>query len=1365
MPLKRFSRHFASLRPRDVALGYLIFGVLWVAAENRLHLLAQQTPSLSIIGNLLPDLGLVLLTSALLYYLLSLTLETSQHEPALHPSQLSHGRDRNLYIALVIITLLTVSPLITLGVKYLYTPSIEQETYANLRVISKIKVVQFERWRDSRIGDAEVLIADQGFTEIVERLLTQPLPEHQDLVRKRFQAMISAYEYEGLALLDAQGRQRLLVGKAVALDSVKAQLIDSVGRDMKAQHSDLYTVEDRIQLDVMAPVIKMRSGHPEILAYVLVHTGIDRQILPRVLSWPSASSSAEIVIVKNEAGKESIIHADPNIKRKTALTERSESAHSAYTGASALTAKDYRGRDSYMTLEAIEGSSWRMVGQISRDEVMAPLHRLLLWIAGVSLVAVGMILLAFLLLFRQLKRTHQLELMAENSERDRLLKRFYDMPFIGMAVIDSWSKRWVQVNDRFCEMMGYEAHELLKMTWVDITHPDDLQRDLELNQAFIDGKIDHIRLEKRLIHRTKRTVIVHIEANAVRDGQGQIEHYLVAIEDITERRMAEDALRTQEEFNRVLLNNQVDGVIACDANMNLVLFNNVAKQWHGLDPRGVPPERWSQYFGLYDADGIRELHIHEIPLVRAFNGEHLQHEGIVIKAKGQPARFVSCSATAFFDDHGKKLGAVAIMRDVTEILERNRALRESETLFQTLARVAPAGIFRTDKFGGITYVNQRGLEIAGLTHEEAQGGGWVRNLHPDDRETISAAWKNAFDQRINFSAEYRFLHPDGKVIWVKGEGQVEKDDKDQFLGYVGTVTDITAIKNSEESLRMASTVFENTREGIMVTDSRSRILSVNPAFSEITQYEASEVIGKTPKLLESGRHGTQFFQAMWQSLETEGYWQSEIWNRRKNGDIYPQLLSISVIRDRHGEIMNYVGIFADITQIKASEARLEFLAHHDPLTSLPNRLRLLSNLDHAIQVAQREHRQIALLMLDLDRFKDVNDTFGHLAGDELLQHTAKRLTRRLRGADTVARLGGDEFTILLEDINDQADCGKVADSIIKALEAPCKLSNNIEVRIGVSIGISIYPDHGSNALELLQHADAALYQAKSSGKGCYRYFSEHLTKAARDRFSIEARLRQAIIQQQLTLYYQPKIDTATGQITGAEALIRWIDPVEGLIPPVQFISVAEETGLINIIGEWVLREACRQGKAWIDQGLPPLSISVNISANQLHHGDLYENIRAILDETGFPPASLELELTESILMQREKEVLDTLNQIRAAGVILGIDDFGTGYSSLAYLKSFPLDVLKIDRSFVRDIERDQDDRAITATIISMAHNLEMKVVAEGVETPDQLAFLQAHHCDIFQGYLASRPIPALEFEAFIREHQADEYLDKLLKKD
>jgi len=437
---------------------------------------------------------------------------------------------------------------------------------------------------------------------------------------------------------------------------------------------------------------------------------------------------------------------------------------------------------------------------------------------------------------------------------------------------------------------------------------------------------------------------------------------------------------------------------------------------------------------------------------------------------------------------------------------------------------------------------------------------------------------------------------------------------------------------------------------------------------------------------------------------------------------------------------------------------LNLLARQDQLTQLPNRRMLLERLEHGIDLERRAGKQLALLMLDLDRFKAVNDSLGHAAGDVLLQQVAARIQTRLRDVDMVARLGGDEFIVLLEDIAHPEDAARVAEDIVADLSRPFQLLHSSEagheqgpeVQIGASIGISLYPQHGHTPQLLMEQADSAMYEAKQAGRGCFAYFSEELTVAVRKRIALENRLRRAIDQQELRVFYQAQIDIASGRIVGAEALVRWQCPTDGLIPPINFIPIAEESGLIIAIGEWVLRETCRQGRRWIDAGLPPLTLAVNVSPQQFRRGDINALVAEALSETGFPAQQLELEMTESGLMDNQENVVAVLNNLRAQGIRLAIDDFGTGYSSLAYLKRFPVDVLKIDKSFIDDIPHLQDDMEITATIIAMGHTLGFKVLAEGVETQEQLAFLREKGCDAYQGYLANKPVAAEDFAELLR---------------
>jgi diguanylate cyclase (GGDEF)-like protein/PAS domain S-box-containing protein len=696
------------------------------------------------------------------------------------------------------------------------------------------------------------------------------------------------------------------------------------------------------------------------------------------------------------------------------------------------------------------------------------------------------------------------------------------------------------------------------------------------------------------------------------------------------------------------------------------------------------------------------------------------------------------------------------LHDITDRKQAEIALQKSEALFQTLARLSPVGIFKTDQQGDCDYVNQRWCDISGLSTEEAIGKGWLLAVFNADRQRVQQEWQHATLTHTPFKSQYRFQHRNGPIRWVIGLATPEYDNDRQFLGYVGTVTDITEIKRNEDHLHQAAAVFESTREGVMITDAERRIQRVNRAYTEITGYSQLESLNQLPSILRSGRHDQDFYTEMWEEIVRTGHWQGEIWNRRKSGEIYPELLSISTIRNQEGEICNYVGVFADITKLKASEKELEFLAHHDPLTNLPNRLLFMSRLQHGIAQAQRQNSQLAVLMLDLDRFKDVNDSFGHLAGDDLLQAVAEQLITRLRAADTVCRLGGDEFVILLEDLNHPTSAANIANDIIALINQPWCLYSGNEVRIGVSIGIALFPEHGKAAAELVQRADTALYEAKNEGRNCYKFFSEASTRAAHERIKIELNLRKAIENEELCVFYQPQIDIANERVIGVEALVRWQTADGELIMPLRFIPVAEETGLITRIGDWVLKQSCLQARQWLEVGLPPLRLAVNISSHQLMHGDIYQRVSEALSNSGFTAEYLELELTESVLMKREKEAIDILQHLHGLGVRLAIDDFGTGYSSLAHLKSFPLNALKIDHGFIRDIPGDKDAMEITATIISMAKNLRMQVTAVGVESQAQLEFLAQHQCDFYQGYYTSRPLSAAGMT---------EYLQKQTQKD
>ncbi len=565
--------------------------------------------------------------------------------------------------------------------------------------------------------------------------------------------------------------------------------------------------------------------------------------------------------------------------------------------------------------------------------------------------------------------------------------------------------------------------------------------------------------------------------------------------------------------------------------------------------------------------------------------------------------------------------------------------------------------------------------------------------------------------------------------------------------------DIVVRAKTEAELKLAASVFDNTMDGVMVTDTSATILSVNPAFTAITGYPAAEAIGQQPSLLRSDHHKEAFYQELWTTLLRDGRWEGEIWNRRKSGEAYLEWLSIGVVRTSDGTPVRYVGVFNDITELRKKDEHIRHLAFHDPLTGLPNRALLLDRLEHGITFAQRERERLGVMFIDLDRFKHINDSLGHDVGDSLLREVASRLNQSLRQSDTVARMGGDEFVILLEHVEEPEAYASLAKTILASLTVPMTLGGHT-LQIGASIGISCLPEDGADAITLMKHADAAMYAAKTAGRGTYRFFQTAMTEKAGQRLQFEMELRSAVANGELALFYQPRVAMANGIQRGVEALVRWHHPQRGLVLPDEFIPLAEESGIIHELGNWVLEEACRQLHAWQVQGLERVRIAVNISAKQLQEGDLVERIASLARKHGISPTDLEVELTESVIMANPAEISEVLTRLRQIGVTVAVDDFGTGYSSLAYLRRLPIDVLKIDSSFVMNADRDDGDAQIVRIIMALAQALKLDVVAEGVENPGQAEFLKSCGCPTAQGFFYSQPLASTVFEVWLGDQGA-----------
>ncbi len=682
----------------------------------------------------------------------------------------------------------------------------------------------------------------------------------------------------------------------------------------------------------------------------------------------------------------------------------------------------------------------------------------------------------------------------------------------------------------------------------------------------------------------------------------------------------------------------------------------------------------------------------------------------------------------------------------------NERLEIERTRLDDAQAVARIGSWELDLRSQALSWSREAYRILGLDPHaiEPSYTAFLARVHPDDRARVDHAYQQAIAQRTPYSIEHRLQREDGSVRWVHERCRTFYADDGSPLRSIGTVQDITERREAAERLRLSATVFGATNQGIIVADADARILSVNPAFSRITGYAAEDVIGCNPRMFGSGRHGRDFFQQMWAMVAESGHWQGELWNRRKCGEIYPAWQNISAVRDDHGQVSGYVSIFTDISEVKAAEARLAHLAHHDALTELPNRTLFTANLDQAIEQARRQHRKVGLLVLDLDRFKLVNDTLGHTAGDELLQKMAQRLTQCVRAVDTVARLGGDEFAIIVNEVERAQDAAVLAAKIIDIVGAPVTIAGN-ELMMSASIGIAIWPDDAGSGADLVRAADVAMYRAKNSGRSTYAFYTGELSADASAQLQIGSDLRRAASNGELVLHYQPQVNMTTRRIVGVEALVRWQHPLRGLLPPDGFIRLAEEGGQIEAIGDWVIKTALLQAQKWAANGLSMPRMAINISGRQILHDQVGRALSAAFAQHGPMPdgVRLELEITESALLTSEL-CIATLQRLKDFGACIAIDDFGTGYSSLSRLKQLPVDVLKIDRSFMHDLPAATDNTAIVRAIIAMGHSLGLRIVAEGVESADQFALLVACGCDEVQGHFL---YPALTAEAMTLELQ------------
>lgn len=922
-------------------------------------------------------------------------------------------------------------------------------------------------------------------------------------------------------------------------------------------------------------------------------------------------------------------------------------------------------------------------------------------------------------------------------------------------LISDFSGRLQFLNYRAEEMFGLNNRDALRYRLQELL-PNLDPLAFDASNSGVDLCLDSVRLmqdgEARLFSVTRRALRL--------DGEAQPSGFVWVVRDITVEQSAQTALAERERFWSEVLRAIPDTLYVQDISTGKLLFSNsnlAIRLGYSEEERGPDSnEFWRRISHPDDQEYIWRLMALRGSITDGAGQESLlrwRHRD------GSWRWFNICEQVLSRDDQGRVLRLIGVARDVTTNIEHSHSLRASERRYRMLAGSLQDVIFTTDSAVRINYISPSVQTALGYSPE------WVEE-HGLDQMVIKPRQASRFydlmrqvrrasanpvalaelGQRLQSQTlHFDCLAADGRVVAIELRIMLIWNENNRFDGALCIGRDISQQRQAEKELRRAATVFDHSTAAIVVTDPAGGIVQVNAAFTRITGYGTDEVLGQLPTVLTADRQQAVQMGYVRDQIIQSGTWEGEFWLKRKDGETYPCWIGITAVRDAENDLVSYVCFFSDMSERKASEKRIHRLAYYDGLTQLPNRTLFQDRLHSSLQLASRRGGWVVLMFLDLDRFKPINDSLGHAAGDCMLKDVAVRLASCVDEDDTVARMGGDEFTFLLRPCGARDEALTraihVAEGILASLTEPFVLSGR-EFFVTASIGIALSPQDGDDISQLMKNADTAMYHAKERGKNNFQFYQAEMNASALERLELESDLRHALEQRQFVLHYQPQFLADGRTLTGVEALLRWQHPVRGLVPPCDFIPALEELGLVVDVGDWVLGEACRQIAAWHQNGVVVPKVSVNLSARQFADGRLGQRIAATLKASGISPSCLELELTESILMQDVGEAMRILESLKRLGPLIAIDDFGTGYSSLNYLKAFPIDVLKIDRSFVDGLPEGEQDAQIARAIIAMAHSLNMSVIAEGVETQAQLDFLRAHGCDEVQGFFLGRPVVA-----------------------
>ncbi len=941
-------------------------------------------------------------------------------------------------------------------------------------------------------------------------------------------------------------------------------------------------------------------------------------------------------------------------------------------------------------------------------------------------------------------------MMAERRlrESEESLREAQRIAGLGSYVLDFRTGEWAS-SDVLDDLFGIDkSYERTVTGWTNLVHPEDRAMIAAYFGEEVVGRRQPFNKEYRIVRRNdgaERWVsgLGKLEFNA----QGQLLSLLGTIQDITGRKLAERAMHESKELLELFIEHAPVSLSMLDREMRYLAVSRLGRERFGLGDREIIG--LSHYETLpWLPERFKQMH------QRALAGETVRSENDRFERADGTVMWGRSEIRPWRSGDGAIGGIILFTEDITERREYELALIESKELLQLFIQNAPAALAMLNCEMRILALSRRWLEDYGLSGRELIGHSYYDVL-PEIPENWREMHRRALAGEVIEVGESRLPLADGRVLWIKREVRPWRTGDGSIGGIIIFTEDITQEKEARERLGLAASVFAQASEGIVITDASGTILEVNEAFTRITGYARDEVLGQNPRILNSGRQSKEFYADMWRSLIETGLWTGEVWNRAKDGKVYAETLTISALRDQSGNTERYIALFSDVTPIKEQERKLEHIVHYDVLTGLPNRTLLSKLLDKTLTRASRSRGRVAIAYIDLDNFKALNDRYGRSMGDQVLIMVAQRMKRALRRGDTLAHLGGDEFAIALPEIDDAEGTWKVLNRLLKVASEPLEVSDQI-LEVSVSAGVTFFPQADeTDADQLLRQADQAMYMAKLEGRNRYHIFDPALDRSIRSRHESLERIRLALEAKEFVLYYQPKVNMCTGAVLGAEALIRWLHPERGLLPPGEFLPVIEGHPIAVEVGKWVIESALIQMEEWRANGID-IPVSVNVGADEFQQASLIELLASLLEaHPTIPPHMLELEVLESSAFGDLASTAEVIRACRRLGVSTALDDFGTGYASLTYLKKLPVNVLKIDQTFVRDMLEDPEDMAILEGMLSLASAFRCHVVAEGVETVEHGLMLLRLGCQVAQGYGIARPMPAHDFPAWVSTWNPD----------